>query len=392
MRTVVTARQARSLAEGHPWVRSEGLAEGRRGMKSGDLVSLVDGQGRDLGTALAAPGEPLPLRVWSRDGEGLSRAALLERAGTAWGRRARVRASGDTDAYRLVHGEADGLPGIFVDLWANWIVLEQQTAGWDPWLEGLLDGLERLARPSGILLRRRVPDARGSVGEGAVERVRGRTPPKEVEVRESGLRYRVRLADAKPGLFLDERENRSWLAPQCAGKRVLNAFAFTGAFSVAAAKAGALWVTSLDLSAPVLERLKENLKLNGIDPKGHPAVKGEARSTLLAWAKEGKRFDVVILDPPAYATSKGGRWQAERDYPALAREACGVLAPGGLLAAAITMQEVSAERFERMLQEGIARAGRRVASLTRRGLPEDFPTLPGFPEGSYLKFVGLRIA
>lgn len=386
-RVTVTARQARALAAGHPWVPPEGLAEGRRGLAPGACIALVDGQGRLLGTALACPGETPAARLWSREGEPVTAQAVLGRAAAAWRRRSPVREGGATDACRLIHGEADGLPGLFADAWGPWVTVELHARCWEPWLDGVLRSLERLQDAKGVGVRRRFEgDA-----EGRLDWVRGKAPPAEVEVRELGLRYKVRLSDLKTGLFPDERENRAWLAPQCAGKAVLNAFAFTGAFSVTAAAAGAREVTSLDLSAPVLKRLQANLKLNGLDPACHPCVQGEVLATLRDWAGEGRRFDVVILDPPAYATHAKGRWRAEKDYPALVARAAAVLAPGGLLAAALTVQEVSPERFETLVREALRKAGRAVATLQMRGPPADFPVLRGFPEGGYLKFVGVRV-
>ncbi len=388
---VVASRQARSLVAGHPWVAPEGLAEGRRGLSPGACVALVDGQGRPLGTALASPREPVALRLWSREGEPVTAQTVLGRTAAAWRRRSALRESKDTDAYRLVHGEGDALPGLFVDAWGAFLVVETQTAAWDPWLPHVLEALQRLERPRGILLRRRAPGPGGAVPEGRAEPAKGSSPPAELTVRESGLKYRIRLADLKPGLFLDERENRAWVASQCAGKAVLNAFAFTGAFSAAALAAGAGQVASLDLSGPVLARLGANLRLNRLDTPRHEAVRGEALAVLAAWAKAGRRFDVVILDPPAYATHAGGRWRAAEDYGRLAAAACRVLAPGGLLAAALVTHEVTPERFERMLREGVARAGRVVTTMQRRGLPQDFPTLPAFPEGNYLKFLAAGV-
>lgn len=388
---VIAARQARALVSGYPWVDPEGLAEGRRGLSPGACVALVDGQGRSLGTALAAPREPAALRLWSREGEPVTAQTVMGRTAAAWRRRAPLREREDTDAYRLVYGEGDALPGLFVDAWGPYLVAETQTAAWDPWLPHVLEALHRLERPRGVLLRRRVPGAGGAPPEGRSELVKGAAPPGELTVRESGLRYRVRLADLKPGLFLDERENRAWVASQCAGKAVLNAFAFTGAFSTAALAAGAGQVVSLDLSASVLARLKANLRLNRLDTPRHEAVRGEALATLAAWARKGRRFDVVILDPPAYATHAGGRWRAAEDYGRLAEASSLVLAPGGLLAAALCAHEVPPERFERMLREGVAKAGRVVTTLTRRGLPQDFPALPAFPEGNYLKFLAARV-
>ncbi len=388
---VLTSAQARRLAGGHPWIMPEGLAEGRRGLRPGAAVRLVDGQGRTLGTALASPGEPVVARLWSRQGEGLSRETVAARVATAWARRSPIRARGSTDAYRIAHGEADGLPGLFADLWGAVATVEVQTAAWDPWLDAALDTLHRLTRTGTVLLRRRIPLPDGSFPEGRAETVRGEAPDPEMEVQESGLRYRIRPQDAKPGLFADERDNRAWLALQCGGRTMLNAFSFTGAFSVAAAKAGAAPVTSLDLSAPVLERLASNLRLNGLDPSVHPGVKGEAQAVMRRWGAEGRHFGVVVLDPPAYATHKGGRWQAGRDYPALAEAGIRLVEPGGLLAAALTLHEVSAEAFERMMRTAAAKAGRKVLSLERRGASEDFPELPGFPEGSYLKFVAMRL-
>ncbi len=390
---VLTAAQARRLASGHPWILPEGLAEGRRGLTPGAWVRLIDGRGRSLGTALASPGEPVVARLWSREGEAVGRGTVSGRVAAAWARRAPLRTDGGTDAYRIAHGEADGLPGLFADLWDGVLTLEVQTSAWDPWLDFALDALQRLARPNSLLLRRRIPGPDGNVPEGRAEAVRGQAPEKDkdVEVQEAGLRYRIRPFDAKPGLFADERENRAWLAPRCAGKSVLNTFAFTGAFSVAAAKAGASVVTSLDLAAPILARLEDNLRLNGLDPKRHPAVRGEAMTTLSRWAEEGRRFGVLILDPPAYATHKSGRWRAGRDYPLLAEAAARLVEPGGLLAAALTLHEVSAEGFERMLRAGAAAAGRKVLSLERRGASADFPVLSGFPEGNYLKFAAMRL-
>jgi 23S rRNA (cytosine1962-C5)-methyltransferase len=287
-----------------------------------------------------------------------------------------------TDAFRLVHGAADGWPGLYADRLGGFLLAQSAavlTTEQRAWVEEL--GRRFAAR--GLyhrMLRRQT--AGGPGPENPPQWLSGEKAPGEILARENGLRFALRLAEgSSAGLFLDQRENRrrlltGYIAPDFAiarPARMLNAFAYTCGFSVCAASAG-LQVTSLDLSQKHLQWGRRNFELNGLPPAAHDFIFGDAFGWFRRLAKKGRLFEVIILDPPTFSRSKEhGVFQAEKDFGALAAAALPLLARHGILLASTNAAALPPERFRDLVEQAVTRAGRRVARLHYAPLPPDFP-------------------
>lgn len=304
--------------------------------------------------------------------------ALLERA---LERRAPLRSDGQTNAYRLVNGAADGLPGVAVDRLESVALLHLSRPVADE--ARLADAIMAVAGVESVYVRRHPPEA----GRLSKEEVAALAPAEPLlgparprfPVIENGVRLAVRLDEGlSVGLFLDMREVRGWLRATAGGRGVLNLFAYTCAFGVCATLGGAKRVLNLDLSRPYLAWGKENYLLNGLPVDDHDFVYGDAFDWLGRFARRGEQFDVVILDPPSFSRSRAGRFSVERDYAALVQAAAAVVSAGGILIGATNHTGVSAQAFDAALRLGLQCAGRSGAPKRRWQAPHiDFPPLRG---------------
>ncbi|HSJ58472.1 MAG TPA: class I SAM-dependent rRNA methyltransferase, partial [Anaerolineae bacterium] len=307
---------------------------------------------------------------------------VADRVAEAWEGRESLRA-GATTAYRWVYGEGDGLPAIVVDLYSRYAVVRTYVESVEALVPWVADALHAHTRLDGIVLRR---------PGGEPEPLWGRPPPADLVVEEHGHLFRADLvAGQKTGLFFDQRENRRFLAPWCEGRRVLDAFCYTGAFGLYAARAGAGPVTLCDQAEAAIEAARANFRLNGLDPADHTFVVDDCFALLERYAADGKRFDVVIVDPPSLARDRASRRAAERAYVRLNRDAIRCVEVGGLLASASCTSQVSPSTFREALAEAARQAGRRLLLIHDAGQPVDHPVAAHFPEGRYLKFVLARV-
>jgi 23S rRNA (cytosine1962-C5)-methyltransferase len=265
-------------------------------------------------------------------------------------------------------------------------VTTEEALGAAPRLE---EALEAVLQPQGIVRKQRyVQEERGRV---PAEAIRGERPPQFLTVKENGIPFEVELLSGlHSGLFTDMRDERARLLRLSRGKRVLNTFAYTGAFSVAAAVGGAATVTTVDVVAKVLERAKRNFALAGIDPAPHYFVRMEVLEYLSMAKRRGWRFDAVVLDPPTFASFKSGRWSVRTGYPELLSLALEVLAPEGLLWAAVNTEGLPREHLSRFVQRAFKDANREARVLATGGLPADYPTPAGKPQARYLKVFVLQ--
>jgi len=305
-----------------------------------------------------------------------------ERVEEAWELRAPIRET-STTGYRWIYGEADGLPGVVVDLYADFAVVETFVESADvlvPWVAGSLHAHARLR---GVVWRRRGAEPR---------MLWGQRPPASLVVEENGLlMYADLWAGQKTGLFHDQRDNRLTLAPLCRGRSVLDCFSYTGGFALHAARAGASAVLVVDRSADAIEAAQQNFRLNEMSIDRHEWHVGDGFEVLQELAASGRRFGVVILDPPSLAKDRQSRQAAERAYVRLNRSALGCVEPGGLLASASCTSQVSPEAFREALAEAARLTGKRLQVLHEAGQPIDHPVPVGFPEARYLKFVVSRV-
>jgi 23S rRNA (cytosine1962-C5)-methyltransferase len=391
------------LAQGHPWVYRNHLPPGLR-LPAGSWVRARCGGWSGYG--LWDDEGPIALRIFS-ERQVPDAAWLRARVQAAWELRAPLRDAGVT-AYRWLFGEGDGLPGLTVDLYGGWAVVQTYMDGAETlveWLAGALREVDPALH--GILLReprttQRVPDQEprtdidDDLRSSAVGRrssvLWGEPPPRDLVVEEYGLRFYADLRGGqKTGLFLDQRENRRFVEGLSGGREVLNCFAYTGAFSLYALRGGARSVVSADIGKGLAEAAAANIALNRLDAARHSFITGDCFELLGRYAEAGQRFDLVILDPPSFAKSKQNRYAALRAYTRLNALALRCVRPSGLLATASCTSQVGPEAFKDLLASAGASAGRRLQILHEAGQPLDHPVPAHFPEGRYLKFVVGRV-
>lgn len=387
----VTPAGERALRQGHPWLFDGAIRRQSHAGAPGDLAVAYDAHGRFLAVGLYDPDSPIRMKVLQH-GEPATIDAdwFLGRLAAAVVRRAPLEGT-DTTGYRLVHGENDGLPGLVVDRYDRTLVAKVYTAAWVPHLRPVLDALESVYPFEKLVLRlgraaRERPERLHGLADGIV--LRGPPLVGPVHFRENGLRFEADVVRGqKTGFFFDQRDNRARVERLSRGRRVLNAFAYTGGFSVYAARGGAREVLSLDASSPALAAAERNMALNADVPAvaaaRHEVLADDAFGALECLGREGRRFDLAVVDPPSFANSEAQVPGALAAYGRLTRLALGVLAEGGILVICSCSARVSAGAFHDRVARSGAEAGRRLREIERTGHALDHPI--GFPEGEYLK-------
>ncbi len=382
---------ARAIRQGHPWIYRDALAPAPP-LPDGALVLVADQARRPLARGYWDTRSPIAVRVLGGTELTDAGAEVAARVDRALGRRLERLDRALTDAFRWIHGEADGLPGLHVDVYGPAVTVRYDGAGARAFYDGLPARLQQIGRarglPVGAVVERR---ARGAGGDGAGV-VLGRLPDGELEVRENGLRFGADLRHGqKGGLFLDQRENRALVRTMADGRRVLNLFGYTGAFSIYAAAGGARETTTVDVAAPAIEAARRNFARNALPPEAARFAAEDAFAFLGRAVQAGERWDLVISDPPSFASSGRALATGLGAYRRLHRLCATVTAPGGWLCAASCSSHVDRAAFAGTIRDGARDAGRQADIREMRGAGFDHPTLRNFPEGDYLKFavVGL---
>jgi 23S rRNA (cytosine1962-C5)-methyltransferase len=382
---------AARVRAGHPWVFRDALG-GSRGIAepSGTVIDLISGNQEFVARGYVDQDHAIAVRVLTRDaGERVVPGAGV--VGVRFARALQLRWilwAGQTmpSAMRLFTGESEGLPGVTVDRYGDFVVVQWLSAGALAWRDELYDAIEATAKPRGIYEQRRVRPLAGQAPPEPAVRARGDEAPLEVVVEEAGCRFGVDVtAPLGVGLFPDMRLGWAAVAARANERRFLNLFSYTGAFSVFAARAGARVVVAVDLAAKVHARARRNFELSGLDPAKMEAITGDTVKALEKFASRGRRFDVIVCDPPTFSHGPAGPFNATRDLAPVAAAALAVLDPGGLLVFATNSSKVSGADLDRSLGEGAAAARADVRIVQRIGLPPDYPVAPGFHEGNYLK-------
>ena len=376
---------------GHPWVYREALGPRPIAPEPGTQIDLVDADGEFVGRALYDADSAIALRVFVRKPDiAIDGRLIRERVRAALALRKRVIDLDKLGCVRLVNAESDGLPGIVVERYGDYLVVQVYSAAIASLRDELYDALVEQVAPKAIYEQRRYRSLGGEAPR-AAELVRGDVAPVEIEVAEDDLKFVVDVtAPLSTGLFADLREGRRAVRHWAKDRRVLNLFSYTGAISVYARAGGATEVCAIDVAAKAHARARRNFAASGFDPETPEHIVGDVFKVLARFVERNRKFDMVVVDPPAFASAaaRGGKpWSAMRDYAELITAALDVTEPGGLLVAASSTHKMSAEEFERALAEGALGANTRLQIIDRRTLPPDFPTVPGFPEASYLKFV-----
>jgi 23S rRNA (cytosine1962-C5)-methyltransferase len=364
---------ARSIRRGHPWVYRDALARAPE-LPNGAVVEVHGKDDRWLGTGFWDRTSPIAVRVLITERSGELEHAVPERLRVAAQARLERLELERTNAFRWVHGEADRLPGVHVDVYGDVATVRYDGAGARAFYRDL----------PGFLVQ-----TPGLPVERVIDREQ-RDGSDEIVVRENGYLFGVDLAHGqKGGLFLDQRENRAEIGTRAAGRRVLNLFGYTGGFSLYAAAGGALRTDTVDQARPAIAAARRNFERNGLSVAAHVAgFHAQDAFEFLARAKQrGELYDLVISDPPSFAKSRAELVTALGAYRRLHALVAGVVAPGGVLCAASCSSQVNRKDFLASVESGARAAGRRFVLETFRGAGFDHPVVPWFPEGEYLKLV-----
>jgi len=401
--TVVLRKNlARSIRRGHPWIYRDALRPAA-GVADGALVRVTAPDGQALALGFWDAGSAIAVRVLEvvgpRAGAGPSASAVAhagrdvaalvgERAHAALARRLASIQRAHTDAFRVLHGEADALPGVHADLYGEAVTLRFDGDGARAFYlgrAGLPDCLVAVARRHDIAVRTVIERKRGD--DQIARALIGALPDDEFEVRENDLRFGVDLArGGKGGLFLDQRDNRAYVRTIARGRRVLNLFGYTGGFSIYAAAGGAAHTTTVDVARPAIAAARRNFSRNGFPLETAVFHAGDAFDFLAQAARDRVTYDLVISDPPSFAPSRKALPAALRAYRRLHRMCAAVTATDGVLCAASCSSHVDRAQFARAVADGVADAGRSWALQQMRGAAVDHPVVAQFPEGDYLKF------
>ncbi|MBC7217945.1 MAG: class I SAM-dependent rRNA methyltransferase [Candidatus Caldatribacterium sp.] len=379
------------LLSGHPWVYRTDIEVVRGPAQPGDIVLLENFRGKTLGLGYYNPASLIAVRVLTENPEErIDTGFFIRRITQALVYRLRLFEEEKTSAFRVAFAEADFLPGLIVDKYGPFLVVQFLTLGMERRRSEILEALEEVLRPEGIYERSDV-EVRKKEGLGERAGWLSGGGDTRIPIRENGLSFLVDIAQGqKTGHFLDQRENRYALYRYVQGARVLDCFTYTGGFAIHAAVFGAREVVGIDVSEWAIALAWENARLNGVEDRVRFAP-GDVFDVLRELHRGNERFDVVVLDPPAFVKGKEALEGALRGYKDINLFAMKLLPPGGILMTSSCSHHLSEDLFLRVLSEAARDAKRRIQILERRGQAQDHPVLLGYPESRYLKCFILRV-
>ncbi|MCX7946609.1 MAG: class I SAM-dependent rRNA methyltransferase [Hydrogenophilus sp.] len=390
---VLKVGKERSVIDRHPWIYAQSVARINGRVGNGETVTVVDAKGKPLACAAVSLHSSIRARVWHFAPEkGVDDAFFGARIAAAVGWRRTFPTLAGQEGIRLVHGEADGLPGVIVDRYGEVLVMQLTFAGADRWREAIVAALRAEVPEAKALFERSDSEIRQREGLPPRRGVVWGALPAAVTIEEHGVRFLVDVEQGhKTGFYLDQRENRRLVQALAKGMRVLNAFCYTGGFTLHALRGGASEVWSIDSSSTALALLAENLALNEMTERRTVTVEGDVFRKLREWYQSGERFDLVILDPPKFAPSAAYAQKAKRAYYDVNLFGMRLVRPGGYLLTFSCSGGIGAGEFQEIVAAAAVanrRSGQIAARLTAGA---DHPIGLAAPEGEYLKGVLVRL-
>ena len=384
---VVNGRQ-KKLLQGHPWVYGNEIERVEGEIEDGGLVTVVDFRGRYMGTGFYNSKSLITVRLLTHRQEEITDELIASRVKAACDYRRFVMNRPGTDSCRLIYGEADRLPGVIADRFGGVIVLQVLALGMERFTQTIADTLLACEKPDCLLLQN--DDAiRRKEGMECFTRVLYGTLPEENIIHENGVKLAVDvLGGQKTGYFLDQKDNHLFVRQFCKDARVLDCFSYIGAFALNAAAAGAKEVTAVDISEAAVQLIEKNAALNGADIT---AVCANCFDFLRAQVKAGEKYDVVVLDPPAFTKAHANMASACRGYKEIALSAMRLLPAGGVLATHSCSYHMPEEVFVNTVLSAAQDLHRQVRVITLRRQDIDHPVLAGYPESHYLKSLWLQM-
>lgn len=390
----VTPAAERALRGGHPWLFDRAIRKQSHEGQAGDLAVIFDSKRRFIAVGLYDPDSPIRVKVLQHGQPAtIDHDWFLGRLQSAAAIRQPLPTQ-STNGYRLVHGENDSLPGLVIDRYADTLVMKLYSAAWLPHLGMILDCLPDVQSHERLVLRisRKIQPTLAPYGLYDGQTIHGEIPQEAVIFQENGLSFAADVISGhKTGFFFDQRDNRAKVRELAAGKRVLDVFAYSGGFSVYAAAGGATSVLSLDASAPALESAVANFALNEaeVSHTQHKTMVADAFEGLAQLHATGEMFDLVIVDPPAFAKSEAEIKRALTAYKRLTHLALPLVTSGGQLVMASCSSRVSADDFFQTIERTASASGRTLTDIQHTGHALDHPIT--YPEGAYLKCLFARI-
>lgn len=382
IRCILKKGKERPLLGRHPWIFSGAIDEIDEGYQAGDLTKVYSSAQKYLGTGYFSPNASIAVRLLSFEDIEIDATFFEKRIQDAVRLRKKILPS-HTDSYRVIHSEGDFLPGLIVDRYADFLVLQIHTAGMEKWREVILKSLLAEYSVRGIYEK---GDREWRAEEGLSTKpgpAAGEEPPDFLEVQENSYTFWVDIKRGqKTGAFLDQRDNRLLIGNYARGRKVLNGFSYSAGFSVYAAKGGAIKTVSADSSEAALKLAKMNLESNGLNLKDHRWVQTDVFDYL---RRADEEFDLIILDPPAFCKSKGQIHQASRGYKEINLSAIKKLASGGLLYTASCSSYIDADLFQKIVFAAAKDSGKDLRILAKTAHALDHPVSIAHPEGEYLK-------
>lgn len=380
-------KREKSLFRRHPWIFSQGVARVEGEPKRGETVSVYSAAKQWLAYAAYSPDSQIRARVWSFDKkQKIDKAFFVSKLEAAQESRGLLCHFSQTNAYRLIAGENDGLPGITIDRYDNVLVLQLLSAGADALRELLLEALIE-CYPECVIYERSDVSVRKK--EGLKSRqgpLHGKLPPQPMLIEENGLKLQVNIETGhKTGYYLDQRNNRALVGHLAKNKRVLNCFSYTGGFGCYALAGGAQQVINLDVSQPALDIAANNVTINNLDANRIEHRCEDVFKALRQYREAGEQFDLIVLDPPKFVDSKASLNRASRGYKDINLLAMQLLSPGGLLTTYSCSGLMPTTLFQKIVADAALDAGRSLQFIKTLEQAEDHPTAGPYPEGYYLK-------
>jgi 23S rRNA (cytosine1962-C5)-methyltransferase len=389
---LLRAGREKSLLRRHPWIFSGAVERIDGAPVSGDTLPVRDDSGNFLAWAAYNTSSQITARVWSwREEENIDAEFFRHQITNALTMRNGLNLSRNSNGMRLIHAESDGLPGLIVDQYGDMLVMQIGSAGAERWRDTCADILQELCKPA-CIYERSDSDSRALEGLELRNGVLRGALPDNVEVIENGLRFKVDVAAGqKTGFYLDQRNNRALTETLAADCDVLNCFCYTGGFSLYALRGGAKSVLSIDASADALRIAEENVTPNGLDASRAEWLEADVFQALRTLRDQGRKFDLIILDPPKFAPTAAFAEKAARGYKDINLLAFKLLRPGGLLCTYSCSGGISEDLFQKIVAGAALDAGVDAQIVHHLHASADHPVLLSFPEGAYLKGLVLRV-
>ena len=385
-KVVLKTGREKSVLHRHPWLFSGALQDVKKGIASGETVNIVSSSGEVLAKGAYSPDSQIRVRIWTFDPAEEIDSGFFNRSICKAVKLRKTFIPAEDNACRLINAESDGLPGVIVDRYADFLVCQFLSAGADRFRQDIVQQLQEIISPAGIYERSDVEIRKKEGLKLQAGIIIGNEPPELIQVTQGGIDFLVDVRQGhKTGMYLDQHDNRYIVQHLAQDREILNCFAYTGSFALAAMRGGAAKVTNIESSADAISMIVKQAGLNNLDAGKLENVQGDVFAVLRQYREAGRKFDLVILDPPKFVSSADQLKRGCRGYKDINLLAMKLLRENGLLVTFSCSGHLSPELFQKIVADAAVDAVREVRIIASLGQPADHPVALNFPEGRYLK-------